>query len=221
MAVTDVSLAQTYPARPVRLIVGSSAGGGGDGVARVTAAKLSPLLGQQWVIDNRPGAAGNIGAEMVARAAPDGYTLLFAYTGHVINPALFRTLPFDPLRDLVRGHFDERLARTDTHGIKIFIAATNVRTGKVRIFTREDLTIDALLASACLPNVHDAVVIDGVHVRACLHEQFGGTNIAAACCRHERRLALGQRAVRVRAAPARPADADPRRGARAARRALR
>ena len=99
MAVTDVSLAQTYPARPIRLIVGSSAGGGGDGVARVTAAKLSPLLGQQWVIDNRPGAAGNIGAEMVARAAPDGYTLLFAYTGHVINPALFRTLPFDPLRD--------------------------------------------------------------------------------------------------------------------------
>ena len=91
--------AQDYPHRPIRLIVGSSAGGGGDGVARVTAAKLSALLKQQMVVDNRPGAAGNIGAEMVARAAPDGYTLLFAYTGHVINPALFKKLPFDPLRD--------------------------------------------------------------------------------------------------------------------------
>jgi len=93
------SHAQDYPARPIRLIVGSSAGGGGDGVARVTAAKLTALLKQQMVVDNRPGAAGNIGAELVARAAPDGYTLLFAYTGHVINPALFKKLPFDPLRD--------------------------------------------------------------------------------------------------------------------------
>ncbi len=93
------SHAQDYPARPIRLIVGSSAGGGGDGVARVTAAKLTALLKQQMVVDNRPGAAGNIGAEMVARAAPDGYTLLFGYTGHVINPALFKKLPFDPLRD--------------------------------------------------------------------------------------------------------------------------
>ena len=84
------SHAQDYPARPIRLIVGSSAGGGGDGVARVTAAKLTALLKQQMVVDNRPGAAGNIGAELVARAAPDGYTLLFAYTGHVINPALFK-----------------------------------------------------------------------------------------------------------------------------------
>ena len=91
--------AQPYPTRPIRLIVGSSAGGGGDGVARVMAAKLTPLLGQQVVVDNRPGAAGNIGTELVARAAADGYTLLFAYTGHVINPALFKKLPFDPLRD--------------------------------------------------------------------------------------------------------------------------
>ena len=91
--------AQDYPARPIRLIAGSSAGGGGDGVARLMAAKFTVALKQQMVVDNRPGAAGNIGAEMVARAAPDGYTLLFGYTGHVINPALFKTLPFDPLRD--------------------------------------------------------------------------------------------------------------------------
>ncbi len=91
--------AQDYPSRPIRLIVGSSAGGGGDGVARVTAAKLTTTLKQQMVVDNRPGAAGNIGSEMVSRAAPDGYTLLFAYTGHVINPALFKKLLFDPIRD--------------------------------------------------------------------------------------------------------------------------
>ena len=96
---SSLAHAQDYPARPIRLIVGSSAGGGGDGVARVMAAKLTLTLKQQMVVDNRPGAAGNIGAEMVARAAPDGYTLLFAYTGHVINPALFKKLPFDPLRD--------------------------------------------------------------------------------------------------------------------------
>ena len=90
---------QSFAQRPIRLIVGSSAGGGGDGVARVTAAKLASALGQSVVVDNRPGAAGNIGTEIVARAAPDGYTLLFAYPGHVINPALYKKLPFDPLRD--------------------------------------------------------------------------------------------------------------------------
>ncbi len=79
-----------------------------------------------------------------------------------LSPWQRNPLKFDPLRDLVRDHFDEDLARAGAHDIKIFIAATNVRTGKVRIFTHEDLTIDALLASACLPNVHDAVVIDGV-----------------------------------------------------------
>ena len=68
---------------------------------------------------------------------------------------------FDPLRDLLRRHFDQKAVRA-CHEIKAFIAATNVQTGKVRIFTREELSIDALLASACLPNVHDAVVIDGV-----------------------------------------------------------
>ena len=91
--------AQTYPSRPLRLIVGSSAGGGGDGLARVLSHKMSSLLGQPMVVDNRPGAAGNIGTEMVAHASADGYTLLLAYTGHVINPALFKNLAFDPIRD--------------------------------------------------------------------------------------------------------------------------
>ena len=70
-------------------------------------------------------------------------------------------LNYDPLRDLLRSHFDQDAVRA-CGDIKVFIAATNVQTGKVRLFTRSELSIDALLASACLPNVHDAVMIDGV-----------------------------------------------------------
>ena len=130
--------AQPYPTRPIRLIVGSSAGGGGDGVARVMAAKLTPLLGQQVVIDNRPGAAGNIGTEMVARAVPDGYTLLFAFTGHVINPALFKKLPFDPLRDFAPvgmiGYNNSALvvnAALAVQSVKELIAHAKARPGKL------------------------------------------------------------------------------------------
>ena len=91
--------AQPYPTKAIRLIVGSSAGGGGDTFARVTAQALSNVLGQQVVIDNRAGAGGNIGADLVAKAPPDGYTLLFVYTGHVLNPSLYPKLPFDTVRD--------------------------------------------------------------------------------------------------------------------------
>lgn len=88
-----------YPSRPITLIVGSSPGGGGDTVARAVADKLSPIIGQPIVVDNRPGASGNIAEELVAKANPDGYTILLAYTGHVINPGLFSSLPFDPVND--------------------------------------------------------------------------------------------------------------------------
>jgi tripartite-type tricarboxylate transporter receptor subunit TctC len=97
--VAGAALAQTYPTKSIRLIVGSSAGGGGDTFARVTAQALSNALGQQVVIDNRAGAGGNIGADLVAKAPPDGYTLLFVYTGHVLNPSLYPKLPFDTVRD--------------------------------------------------------------------------------------------------------------------------
>ena len=77
-----------------------------------------------------------------------------------LSPWQRNPLKFDPLRDLLRRHFNAEAVHA-CHEVKAFIAATNVRTGKVRIFTREELSIDALLASACLPNVHDAVEIDG------------------------------------------------------------
>jgi len=88
----------TFPARPVRMVVGFAPGGGTDIIARLVAQKLGERWGQAVVVDNRPGASGNIGAEIVARSAPDGYTLLMAFSSHASNPALSK-LPFDIERD--------------------------------------------------------------------------------------------------------------------------
>ncbi|PVY80059.1 tripartite-type tricarboxylate transporter receptor subunit TctC [Cupriavidus alkaliphilus] len=92
-------LAQSFPARPVRLVVPYPPGGPTDIVARVVGQKLSERLGQPLVVENRPGAGGNIGAEAVARAAPDGYTLLVATTAHAINMTLFRKPGYDTRKD--------------------------------------------------------------------------------------------------------------------------
>src|SRR5437660_6483231 len=89
-----------YPSKPVRMIVSFSAGGPTDTVARVMGAKMGELLGQQFVVDNRVGAGGNIGADQVAKAPPDGYTLLMATVStHAINPGLYKNMPYDPVRD--------------------------------------------------------------------------------------------------------------------------
>src|SRR5271167_3083380 len=88
--------AQTYPAKPIRLVVPFPAGGTTDILAREVGQRLSVSLGQPVVIDNRPGAAGNIGSDLVAKSAPDGYTLLMATVGtHAINPSLYLKLPYD------------------------------------------------------------------------------------------------------------------------------
>jgi tripartite-type tricarboxylate transporter receptor subunit TctC len=92
--------ADAYPAKPIRLLVGFAAGGANDLVARVLAARMSPRLGQQVVVENRPGAAGNISAQLVARAAPDGYTLLLMSASLSVVPAIYRHLPYDTLKDL-------------------------------------------------------------------------------------------------------------------------
>jgi tripartite-type tricarboxylate transporter receptor subunit TctC len=88
-----------YPTRPVRLIVGFPPGSSSDIVARVIAQALSLRLGRQVIVDNRSGASGNIGAELVAKALPDGYTLLFALSSNAINAALYEKLDFDFVRD--------------------------------------------------------------------------------------------------------------------------
>jgi tripartite-type tricarboxylate transporter receptor subunit TctC len=91
--------AQSYPSRPIRYIVPQAPGGSSDTLARVLTQRVAQGLGQQIVIDNRPGATGVIGGELAARANPDGYTLLQVATSHATNPAMQARLPYDTLRD--------------------------------------------------------------------------------------------------------------------------
>ena len=99
-AVSRIARAQTYPTRPVRIVVGFAAGGPASIVSRLIAQRLSESLGQQFIIENRAGAASNIGAEVVVRASPDGYTLLFSTTVNAINASLYEKLNFDFNRDV-------------------------------------------------------------------------------------------------------------------------
>src|SRR6266851_2583916 len=92
-------LAQTYPSKPIRLVVPFAAGGAVDVLARLLASKLTESIGQTLVVENRPGAGGNIAADAVAKAPPDGYTILQNTNGQAISPALYRNLPFDAVKD--------------------------------------------------------------------------------------------------------------------------
>ena len=89
-----------YPQKPVRFVVGQAPGGGTDIITRSVTAKLTETIGQSMIVDNRTGAAGSVGAALVARSAPDGYTLLVISSSYAINPSLYPQLPFDPLKDL-------------------------------------------------------------------------------------------------------------------------
>jgi tripartite-type tricarboxylate transporter receptor subunit TctC len=113
-AVSDMAAAQAWPARPVRLIVPFPPGGTTDIFARIAAQKLSEHFGKQFYIENIAGATGNVGAAQVARATPDGYTVLFTFSSYVVNPTLFAKLPFDPNKDLMP--------------VTLAVAATNVLT---------------------------------------------------------------------------------------------
>src|SRR5512133_2450857 len=97
---SGIVLAQTYPTRPVRLIVPFGPAGASDITARVIGQWLSERLGQQFVIENRPGAGGNIGTEAVVRAAPDGYTLLYVTTANAVSATLYDKLNFNFIRDI-------------------------------------------------------------------------------------------------------------------------
>jgi tripartite-type tricarboxylate transporter receptor subunit TctC len=90
-----------YPNRPVRMILSTSPGGGADVTARLLAPKLSEALGQNVIVENRPGASGMIAGEYVARQPADGYTILLDITTHAVNPALYSKMPYEPLKDLV------------------------------------------------------------------------------------------------------------------------
>ena len=93
--------AQAYPSKPVRLIISFTPGSSTDIVARIVMQKVSEYWGQPAVIENRAGAGGSIGSNVVATAAPDGYTLLVNSSAHAVNPAIFAKLPYDTLKDFI------------------------------------------------------------------------------------------------------------------------
>ena len=95
-----IASAQPYPAKSIRLVVPYAPGGGVDIIARTTAQDLTKRVGQQIIVDNRTGGGGNVGSDLVAKSAPDGYTLLMASPANTINPSLYAKMPYDPMRDL-------------------------------------------------------------------------------------------------------------------------
>src|SRR5262245_23227849 len=101
LACAGGSAQDRYPVKPVRIVVPFAAGGPTDTVARVIGAKMGELLGQTFVVENKPGAGGNLGAHLVAMSAPDGYTLLMATVStHAINPGLYKRMQYHPGRGL-------------------------------------------------------------------------------------------------------------------------
>jgi tripartite-type tricarboxylate transporter receptor subunit TctC len=139
-AVSRFAWAQAYPLRPVRIIVGQAAGSGSDTAARLIGQWLSERLGQQFVIENRPGAAGNIATEAVVRAPPDGHTLLLVNTGNAINATLYDKLNFNFIRDIapVAGIFRvpqvmEVNPSVPAKTVSEFIAYAKANPGKVNM----------------------------------------------------------------------------------------
>jgi len=138
LPVSRTARAQAYPSRPVRIVVGFPAGGATDIQARLMGQWLSERLGQQFVVDNRAGASGNIGTDAVAKAPADGYTLLQIVTPNAINAALYSNLPFDFVRDIAPVVCAARLAyvvvvhpSVPADTLPAFIAYAKANPGKI------------------------------------------------------------------------------------------
>ncbi len=141
-ALTRIAAAQAYPARPVRIIVGFAAGGPNDITARIIAQRLSERLGQQFIVENRPGAGSNIGTELVVRAPADGYTLLLVPPPAAINAALYDNLSFNFLRDIAPVAGIVRVPEVmvvnpslPTSTVREFIAYAHAHPGKINMAT--------------------------------------------------------------------------------------
>ena len=138
LVIAPHAAAQTYPERPLRFVIPFPPGGGADNLARVVAQPAGERLGQQIVIDNRAGAGGNIAAEVTAKAAPDGYTLLQANVAHAISASLYRKLPYDIVKDFTPvtqlASIPFLLAvnpATGVQSVKDFIALAKARPGQL------------------------------------------------------------------------------------------
>jgi tripartite-type tricarboxylate transporter receptor subunit TctC len=139
-ALPRIAWAQTYPTRPVRIIVGLGAGGGSDIAARLIAQWLSERLGHQFVVENRPGAGGNIASMAVARSPADGYTLLFVSSSAAINATFYENSTFNFLRDIapVASLFRQPLVMLIDPSVKVrdipeFIAYAKANPGKINM----------------------------------------------------------------------------------------
>jgi len=139
-AVSRIATAQTYPAKPVRIVVGFAAGGGVDITARLIGQSLSERLGQQFIIDNRPGAGTNIGTEAVVNAAPDGYTLLLATNPNAVNATLYEKLNYNFIRDIALVDAISRVANVmsvhpsfPAKTVPEFIAYAKANPGKINM----------------------------------------------------------------------------------------
>ena len=137
-AVSRVACAQSWPSRVVRLLVGFPAGGGNDAVARIVANRLSEIWGQQVIVENKGGAGGNLAFETVARAAPDGYTMLVGFPGLVTNQFLYSSINYDPVADFAAvsliGTYANLLVVPNSSPVKTFqdfLAQARANPGKV------------------------------------------------------------------------------------------
>ena len=130
--------AQAYPAKPIRIVVAYAAGGANDLIARTVGQKLAERMGQQVIVDNRPGAASNVGSDHVAKSAPDGYTILLGSSANAINITLYSKLPYDPVKDLapvtllaVNPYLFVVHPSLPAKSVKDFIALAKARPGQI------------------------------------------------------------------------------------------
>jgi tripartite-type tricarboxylate transporter receptor subunit TctC len=165
-AVFSPAQAQQYPTKPVRIVVPAAPGGGTDITARIIAPKLSEQLGQQVVVENRAGAGTMIGSEAVARAAPDGYTLLMGISTLAINPAMFKKVPYDALKDFAPISQVVSLPNVlvthpslPTKTVKELVAFARARPGQLNyasagVGTNPHLSMELFLAMTGLKMIH-------------------------------------------------------------------